>query len=58
LDSPLPPAALVPAAAGHRRRLGRIIQRHGGRTWAEGAVGGGASMYVTLDASEVSWVTE
>ena len=32
----------------------RIIQRHGGRTWAEGAVGRGATMYFTLDASEVS----
>ena len=31
----------------------QIVERHGGRVWAEGAVGEGATFYFTLDAKEI-----
>ncbi len=35
----------------------QIVERHGGRAWADGKVGEGAAIYFTLNAAEIDRLT-
>ena len=48
----LHPARDFPGACTGLASVRQIVERHGGRVWAEGTVGAGATFYFTLDGKE------
>jgi len=48
----LHPASAFPGTGIGLASIKQIVERHGGRAWAEGAVGEGATFYLSLDTEE------